>query len=200
VSRERSAAGHRERLLAAALVCLREKGYAGTTARDLVAVSGTNLASIGYHFGGKEALLHEALAGCFREWTARVERAVFGTEASSPRELLHRALGALIDVFDEMRPMIVSCVEAYAPAIRSPALRARLAEAYAESRRAGADMIRRGCAAMDLPEPADPQAVASLLIAISDGLMLQWLADPQSIPDARGVLDALAGLSHLAAP
>ena len=53
--------GHREALLDGARRCLLERGYARTTARDLVAASGTNLASIGYHFGSKEALLNGAM-------------------------------------------------------------------------------------------------------------------------------------------
>lgn len=48
--------GHREDLLEGAKRCLLEKGYARTTARDIGAASGTNLASIGYHYGSKEAL------------------------------------------------------------------------------------------------------------------------------------------------
>ncbi|GAA2594964.1 TetR/AcrR family transcriptional regulator [Actinomadura fulvescens] len=193
--------GHRERLLSAALVCLREKGYAHTTARDLVAASGTNLASIGYHFGGKEALLNEALAGVVRDWTARVERAMFGgAPVRDARDLLERVLVALIDVFDELRPMLVSCVEAYAPALRSETLRTRLAEAYAEARRDGAAMIRRAAAELGVEVPGDPEAVVSVLVAISDGLALQWLADPASTPGARQVLDALAALSVVAAP
>jgi len=52
--------GHREDLLAGAVRCLREKGYAHTTARDIVAASGTNLASIGYHYGSTKALLNAA--------------------------------------------------------------------------------------------------------------------------------------------
>src|SRR5581483_4854381 len=74
---ERPTGSHRDRLLAAALTCLQDRGYAHTTARDLVAASGTNLRSIGYHFGSKEALLDEALGECFRIWTSRVEQAVF---------------------------------------------------------------------------------------------------------------------------
>ena len=35
----------------------------GKTARDIVAASGANLASIGYHFGSKEALLSAAGSG-----------------------------------------------------------------------------------------------------------------------------------------
>ena len=49
--------GHREELLDGAAQCLYDKGFGRTTARDVVAASGTNLASIGYHFGSKDALL-----------------------------------------------------------------------------------------------------------------------------------------------
>ncbi|GAA1227852.1 hypothetical protein GCM10009676_07730 [Prauserella halophila] len=41
-------------------------------ARDLVAASGTNLASIGYHFGSKAGLLNAAIATVFEEWTDRL--------------------------------------------------------------------------------------------------------------------------------
>ncbi len=46
--------GHREQLLEGAKRCLRDRGIAQTTARDIVAASGTNLASIGYHFGRRK--------------------------------------------------------------------------------------------------------------------------------------------------
>ena len=59
---------HREDLLEAAIRCLYEKGYARTTARDLVAESGTNLGSIGYHYGSKERLMNEALMVAFHRW------------------------------------------------------------------------------------------------------------------------------------
>ncbi|GAA2870392.1 hypothetical protein GCM10020220_069630 [Nonomuraea rubra] len=123
--------------------CLQEKGYAHTTARDLVAASGTNLASIGYHFGGKDALLNEAIAAVFDQWTERVERALFATELGSPREMLERAMAELVDVFDELRPVLILCVEGYPAALRAPVLREKLTEAYARTRTAGADMLRR---------------------------------------------------------
>jgi AcrR family transcriptional regulator len=199
MSSDRRADSHRERLLAAALTCLRDKGYAHTTARDLVAASGTNLRSIGYHFGSKEALLVEALGECFRIWTARVEQAVFGSPAATPRERLEAALVALIDSFDDLRPQVSACVEAIAPAVRSDTLRAKLAAGYAESRQAGVAMITRACAEMGLAPIENADAVASVLIAISDGLMLQWLADPAAAPDARQTIGALAQLAPILA-
>jgi len=52
--------GHKEDLLEGAQRCLLAKGFVRTTARDIVAESGTNLASIGYHYGSKDALLVQA--------------------------------------------------------------------------------------------------------------------------------------------
>jgi AcrR family transcriptional regulator len=72
---------HRERLLRGALKCMREKGYAHTTARDIAAASNSNLGSIGYHFGSKEALLNEAIREGFAEWTA----CIF-SKSSPPRQ------------------------------------------------------------------------------------------------------------------
>ncbi|MEV0145383.1 MULTISPECIES: TetR/AcrR family transcriptional regulator [unclassified Nonomuraea] len=192
------AGGYRERLLAAAVSCLRDKGYARTTARDLVAASGTNLASIGYHFGGKDALLNEAIIGGFERWTDRVEEAIFGAGAGTPREMLERAMVALVDVFEELRPLLVVCVEGYPAALREDALREKLAGAYARARQAGADMLRRAGAEAGGEPPVAPEALVSVLIAVSDGLMLQWLLDPESTPDARQVVDALAALSAFA--
>ncbi|ONI72003.1 hypothetical protein BWI15_18070 [Kribbella sp. ALI-6-A] len=57
--------GNREKLLATAKRLIAEKGYGDITARDLVNESGTNLASIGYHFGSKEGLLTEAMLDSF---------------------------------------------------------------------------------------------------------------------------------------
>ncbi|QFY13772.1 TetR family transcriptional regulator [Nonomuraea phyllanthi] len=193
------AGGYRERLLAGAVACLQEKGYARTTARDLVAASGTNLASIGYHFGGKDALLHEALADFFERWIARVERTMFATEPAGPREILERAMVELVDVFEELRPELVLFVEAYPAALRETALRERLAEAYARCRTVGGDMVRRALAQLDVEPPTAPEVIVSVLVAITDGLLLQWLLDPAATPDAHQVVDALAALSALLA-
>ena len=76
--------GHREALLAGARRCLLQRGYARTTARDLVAESDTNLSSIGYHFGSKEALLNEAMQQCFDEYSEQIEQIVFADPGATP--------------------------------------------------------------------------------------------------------------------
>src|SRR6185503_316924 len=128
-------------------------------------------------------------------WTARVEEAVFGTPSDTPRAALQAALVALIDSFDEMRPQIIACVEAIAPAIRSETLRTKLAESYAEARAAGTEMVARACAELGIAPPEGADTVASLIMAIADGLMIQWLVDPERAPDARQAMQALTLLA-----
>jgi AcrR family transcriptional regulator len=185
-------AGNREKLLWAALACLRDKGYARTTARDLVAASGTNLASIGYHYGSKEALLNEAIATGFQAWTAEIERTAFAADDVSSPERLERSLAAMIDRFGELRPFLVAFVEAFPQAVRSPELRERMAAAYEEARAAGAEMILRAVEADGMTIPREhAETLSSLMTAVCDGLILQWLLDPDRVPSSRQVMEAL---------
>jgi AcrR family transcriptional regulator len=183
---------NREKLIQGALKCLREKGYANTTARDLVEASGTNLASIGYHFGSKEALLNEAISRGMATWTETVEREVFAKAYASPDERLKGLLSGMIDRFDELRPYLLSFVEAFAPAVRSPELRESMADAYREARRAGRRMFEWSLEENGAPgRSAEAAVLASLLLAVCDGLILQWLLEPGSTPSSDEVIEAL---------
>lgn len=194
-------AGNREKLLWAALACLRDRGYAHTTARDLVAASGTNLNSIGYHFGSKEGLLNEAIATGFEAWTAEVERSVFADESASSAERLQRSLAETIDRFEELRPFLVAFVEAFPPAVRSPELRARMAKAYEDARAAGAEMISRAVEADGLELSSEhAETLSSLLMAVCDGLILQGLLDPERVPSSGQVMDAVTAAAPFIRP
>jgi AcrR family transcriptional regulator len=186
---------NRDKLLDGALACLSEKGYAATTARDLVAASGTNLASIGYHFGSKEALLNEAIARSMGAWTAAVEHEVFAGEAVTLAERLERALAAMIDRHAEIEPFLRSFVEAFPPALHDDDLRATMAAAYVRVRAAGREMVKRAAADDGVAiDPRDAEVLSSLMLAVCDGLILQWLLDPSAVPSSRDVVRALRAL------
>jgi AcrR family transcriptional regulator len=184
--------GNREKLLEGAIKCLQEKGYARTTARDLAAASGANLASIGYHYGSKEALLNEAVAQGMILWARSVEEEAFAAEGASTAERLELALAAMTDRFDELEPYLVSFVEAFPPAVRSDELRAALAAAYEDIRLSGADTLRRWLALDGVELSAgDAETLVSLMLALCDGLILQWLLDRERVPSSGEVLGAL---------
>jgi AcrR family transcriptional regulator len=184
--------GHKEELLAAARRCLITRGYARTTARDLVAESGTNLASIGYHFGSKDALLTQALWEAVMEYTDKVVAVAGaigpggGRGGGDPHQAVTSAWLAMTEMYDEFRPLLVAFVEALAQAERNDPLRAQLAAGYAEMRRRIIEAIL--AVVPDLPTDL-ARSVASFFVAISDGYMVQWLLDPDATPSGADLLE-----------
>lgn len=197
---EKSDGGHRERLLEAAIVCLQEKGYARTTSRDLVAVSGTNLASIGYHFDSKERLLNIAVAEAFQRWLKPLIALAAEPGPATPLERLERSVAGVMDSLEANRALVAACLEAWAQMSRSEDLRAELAASYDDFHGVIATTTRDAFTEVGAPD-IDADALAALIIALFDGLLVQWQLDPDRTPSAerltnaaQGALTALVGL------
>ncbi|MFT7834579.1 TetR/AcrR family transcriptional regulator [Saccharothrix sp. BKS2] len=186
--------GHREQLLAGARKCLYERGYANTTARDLVSASNTNLASIGYHFGSKEALLNAALVTAFEEWGAELDRVMSTAEGPdlTTAGRLEAMWSGVLESFSSHRPLWVAGIEAFALAERMPDLREKLATAYQRA--------RPSLGALAVPDhDADHPtrlAAGSFLLAVMIGLTVQNLLDPPSAPTAGDLLSALRAMTE----
>ncbi|ANY06473.1 TetR/AcrR family transcriptional regulator [Pseudonocardia sp. HH130630-07] len=191
--------GHREELLDGAAQCLYEKGFGRTTARDVVAASGTNLASIGYHFGSKDALLTEALLRATSSWGEELDRALAEPDnavTTDPARRVEDTWGRVIGLFSTQRRLWATHVEALAQAERLPELRARLAEAQHE--------VREGLALTfhtlpdDDPEAADRRVhvLGTVYQALLTGIMVQWMLDPDAAPTGRDIADGLRAIAE----
>jgi len=200
---EKSDGGHRERLLEGAIVCLREKGYARTTSRDLVAASGTNLASIGYHFDSKERLLNIAVGEAFQRWLKPLVALAAEPGPATPLERLQRSLEGVMDTLEENHSLVAACLEAWAQMCRSADLRAEMAATYDDFHRVIAATIREAFAEVGPPD-VDADALAALIIALFDGLLVQWQLGPERTPSAERLTaaaqGAIAAIAAIAAP
>jgi AcrR family transcriptional regulator len=193
--------GNREALLEGAKLCLREKGYARTTARDLVAASGTNLSSIGYHFGSKEALLAEAFDEVFVEWTGQLTAAALDDPAANALERLVASWKELLDTLPEHEHLMLAFIESVGPSVRSETLRKQLAEHYDRVRLEVASTVKQSLGGDANLTDADPEIIASYLIAVCDGFMIQFLVDPARCPTGDQLVGALsAALTAVLAP
>jgi AcrR family transcriptional regulator len=172
---------HRERLIEAAIACLQEKGYARTTSRDLVAASGTNLASIGYHFDSKEHLLNVAVTEAFQRWLKPLIALAAEPGPATPLERLGRTLSGVMDTLEENRPLITACLEAWAQLARSEDFHMVIA-----------GTARDAFAEIGSPQ-VDADALAVLIIALFDGLLVQWQLDPSGSPSAQRLIEAAQG-------
>jgi len=157
--------GNREDLLAGAKQCLVERGWGGTTVRDIAAAAGVSHAAIGYHFGSREALLTQALVEAVDELGGEVRGASF--------DLSERGLKKMIESFAGHRSLWVAQLEAIVQAERSPDVREHLVRGLREAREGLGGAVQ-----------------SALLI----GLMVQWLLDPEEAPSAKEVRDGLRRL------
>lgn len=185
--------GNREDLLAGAAQCLRERGWARTTVRDIAAAAGVSHAAIGYHFGSRDALLIAAFVRAMEEWGDEVERAMAagGQDHDDPA-----AAGwvEMVRSFREQRHLWMASIDAFVQAEHAPELRERLADAQQEGRRGSAAGL------VGVPESEVPddvvRSVGSVQMALISGVAMQWLVDPERAPSGQ---DVVAGLRALAA-
>lgn len=187
--------GHKEDLLEGAKRCLLEKGYARTTARDIVAASGTNLASIGYHYGSKDALLQQAFLAVTEEWGERVSPGAAEEERAplpaDPYARFHAVWAQVIAAADASRPVWKLQTEVVTRLDDDEKLREAIKEPQREGRLGMAEAL------LGLDPEADPEKarVAGLLCqALATGVMIQWMVDPETAPTAD---DLTAGLRVL---
>ncbi|OZM77764.1 TetR/AcrR family transcriptional regulator [Pseudonocardia sp. MH-G8] len=189
--------GNREALLAGAKRCILEKGYAHTTARDIVAASGTNLASIGYHFGSKNALLDAAILDSFDDWDGDIEDALGEHRDGSPVDRLAAFLDVVIENVRSGRPLAAASLQWVAQIEFSDLVRGQLAETYARGRREFAAMLLQ--VEEDEVDEESARTVGSLGLALVNGLVLQWLVDAEQAPSGQDVAAALRAVAVPAA-
>jgi AcrR family transcriptional regulator len=178
---------HRTRLLDAAQTLLRERTYGNITARDLVAASDTNLGSIGYHFGSKEALLNEAIGLALEEWADAIIHATRANLGPGPLALTG-LLRTVLDEYDSIRPYYHAFIEALARSARSPELREQLAEHYNRQRDRVAGLLTDSLD--DTIDPNDARHLASVMIATVDGLLIQTFIDADNAPTSQDIATA----------
>ncbi|MFG3532219.1 TetR/AcrR family transcriptional regulator [Streptomyces sp. NPDC047917] len=184
--------GHREDLLEGAKRCLLEKGYARTTARDIVAASGTNLASIGYHYGSKEALLNLAFLKVTEEWgdvlTEKPDESARSTEPREPLDQFRETWQRVIDSYAETRSVWQLQMEVVSRIDQDPELR----KALTGPQREGRDGLAENMLGIDPEKDPERARVAGLFCqALLAGVMVQWMMDSESAPSAQDLTDGL---------
>ena len=188
--------GHREDLLAGAVLCLREKGYARTTARDIVAASGTNLASIGYHYGSTQALLNAAVFKTMEDFGAEIGQ-VMGADADLAGPVPERFERFWAHVIDSVRAnpgVWAATFDVFGVAQRDPQVRAAVAQALDDGRALWASALY-GLDGHGDDQPV-ARAVGSLHQALLSGVLVQWLIDPDRAPSAADLTAALRAVSQ----
>lgn len=184
----------REEILEAALDVIAREGYRGASVKELAEAVGLSQAGLLHYFDSKDELFTAILRKRDEVDSRRFPR----EEPVAPERLREGFVGVvrhnaevpgLVQLFSRL------AVEAGDPehpahdyfAERSATLREMFAQVFARQQEAGR-----------LPQDIDPETLARLVQAASDGLQLQWLQDPTV--DMAAAMDALFALLGAPSP
>ncbi|TDD31302.1 TetR family transcriptional regulator [Actinomadura sp. KC06] len=185
----------RIRLLEAAVEVMAESGWSAVTSRAVAERARANNALVHYYFGSVDALRRAAVMHA-------VEK-----ELEGPVEALLRAEDVLDGVADAVRGLIERgpgtaqqrvVVEALMQGLRDEELRGEGVRQIRTFRDLLAARLAENRAAGLLRADADPAALAVVLTALMDGLLLHVLIDPDT--DAAGATDRLLALLRPTGP
>lgn len=174
-----------------------EHGIAGTTSRAIATEAGANLAAITYHFASKDALVVEALLSGVREWLRPALEALTGDGDPVVRSLA--GIQRLTEGYAAHRKFAPALLEALVYAPHSAELHTGIVELWDDVRTHLADDMTEMVEHDDLPGWVDPDVMATLFIAVAQGLVLQATVDPDG-PDVASMAGQFALLLLAARP
>jgi len=184
-------AATRAKLLQGTLACLRSRGLAGTTSRDIAAAAGVNVAAITYHYGSKDELVSQALLQAVRAWLEPARQVL--ARAGAPATIALEAIELLRRSFDEASELLPAYFEALLQAPRRASLRQGVEQLLGELHVLLRTGMQRQQAAGLLPAWVEPDSMAALFLALADGVALHAALGPVSVDHA-----AIAGqVAHL---
>jgi TetR/AcrR family acrAB operon transcriptional repressor len=169
----------RERLLEAALAQFAQKGYGGATVDDIAAAAGVSKGAVYWHYKDKRELFRSVIADRARKLVEHVR----ATAAEGPplRRLLDIA-GAVLQYYEENRDF--AAIRVYLRIGEDGAVDAEADAAirswYRDSRVRLAELVRQGMALGEI-RPCSPEGTATALLAVLDGLVFQWIIDPDQV-------------------
>jgi AcrR family transcriptional regulator len=166
----------RQRLLAAAVELVPERGWTAVSTRVLAERAGVTPSVVHYHFPSLTALLNEAVAGVMRQVLAE-----FVDTAQTPAEAIDQMLASM-ENYTGADPMSLLFVEAYLASTRDERLRAEIGGLVEGFRQRLAGWLKQHGV-------AEPGETAAVLAAAVDGLLLH--RGLGSTVDARRVLRRL---------
>lgn len=179
--------------------CLLDIGYGRTTSRDIVAASGANLASIGYHYGSKDALLNAALLDALSDFGDEIRQATgicTGLDAE-PIERFEAGWAHIVKTYSAHRQLLLASVEVFAQVDRVPILREAVAGGFEQGRESMVELFWAILGdAKSAVTAAEIRTIGAFFQALATGVMSQWLVDPARAPSAQDLANAIRAISQ----
>lgn len=201
LTRDQQKARTRTELIAAAARVFARKGYHAASVDDVAQEAGFTKGAFYSNFESKDDVFAALVEDESRNWTLAVAQAYAGHDPL-PERLRHGG-EVLTRMLEEEADWMLLSNEMWSHSVRDPRLRHRLADAYEECREVIGALIQDVEDEFGVTLPMPSSEIAVMTIALTDGFVLQRLADPDRLPArllAEGLSLFFSGLIASASP
>jgi len=163
--------GRRQQILRAAAACFARRGFHGTRVQDICREAGLSPGGLYRYFASKEEIIRAMAEEGERRDLAILEEA---RSLGGAREVAHTLLRAFLRRVEEGGLEVVCLdVELVAEATRNPQVAEVLRNSLRRLQEAAAGLVREAQRRGELDPALDAKAVAQVLVAIFQGLVMQ---------------------------
>ncbi len=172
-------ASPREALIAAATRVFEKRGFQAATLREIAAEAGLTTGAVYSNFDGKGALF---LAVLEEKLDPRLATMYEAARTAPPHGVGPRVGEEFAVYLKQRRRWLILLIEFWAEAARDPKLRPKFAERHARLRAAVGEVLAERAAKLGSPLPLPAGDLATLLVALTNGMAVERLADP-AVPE-----------------
>ena len=188
----------RAALARAALIVIARDGVSAATTRAIVAEAGMPLASFHYAVGSRDELLRDVVELVVAEEGNAALGSLLG-QAADVRETIRLALGAYLGLVRSDPGREQAMFELTQYALRTPKLSDLPADQYARYHGVAEALLKAGAHRLGIRWTVETADLARLLVTLTDGITLAWLADRDDAAADRAIGLAADALSTFAA-
>ncbi len=165
-------------ILKAAITCFARKGYQQATMNDVAAEAGLSKGGVYWHFGSKQKLFVALLESVISDAESKLLQDT--NSQASVRERLCSRLEAFTAFIQESQELISLQIDVWAQNKLDSQINQRAKCVYGGFRRSLTQLIEQGIVNGEF-KWVDSTALASILVALYDGLMVQWMIDETAV-------------------
>lgn len=191
LSREESQAQTRTRLIETARQLFVERGYGGTSIRDIADGAGYSQGAFYSNFASKEEVLLELLKGHMEAEGAQLSR-VMESDGRAPEQIFAE-LESWAATLNRDASWSMLSIELQLHANRSPTFAAKYQAVWDAHRARLGGVVGKLFATLGRTPPAEPDELAAAFMALAHGLALQGMGNRPD-PSGRLILVILRGL------
>jgi len=169
----------RSQILEAALRCFAHQGYYQTTMDDIVKESGLSKGTLYWYYASKKEIFLSVMENWLGEWEKSLQGSF--SPQDPPAEKLRKLNQVMIRSGLELRDLLPVVMEFWSHATQDETIKAMFRAMFEEYGSFISGIIQEGISRGEFRE-ANVHHLASILVAAYDGLLFQWMLNPEIFP------------------